>query len=155
MVCLSASSDRRCWSAPDQPSAANSLPADGAADGAADPAPSPPPPPPLTWAEFERVEIRVGTIRAAEPTPGARKPAYRLRVDFGPEAGERTSSAQITTHYTADRLIGRQVIAVLNFPPKQIGKTVSTCLVLGLPDGAGGVVLLGPDQPVPNGGRLF
>jgi len=106
-------------------------------------------------ADFARIDIRVGTVVAAETFPEARKPAYRLRVDFGPEIGVRSSSAQITDHYRPDELIGRQVAAVVNFPPRRIAGFVSEVLILGLPDGAGGVVLLAPDRKVPDGGRLY
>jgi tRNA-binding protein len=97
----------------------------------------------------------VGRITRAEPFPEARKPALKLWVDFGPEIGEKRSSAQITRHYTPDQIVGRQVLAVVNFPPRQIGKVMSEVLVLGVPDAAGEVVLIGPDQAVPLGGRLF
>lgn len=109
----------------------------------------------ISFDDFLRVDIRVGTVVAAEEFPEARKPAYKLRVDFGPGIGERKSSAQITTHYTPDSLVGRQVAAVVNFPPRQIGKFVSEVLVLGFPDVDGEVVLIGPSLPVPNGGRMF
>lgn len=105
--------------------------------------------------DFLKVDVRVGTITAAEPFPEARKPAYKLTVDFGPEIGTRRSSAQITRHYQPDQLVGRQVVAVVNFPPKQIGKFMSQCLCLGVPDADGEVVLLSPDQPVPDGGRMY
>ncbi|HEY0834928.1 MAG TPA: tRNA-binding protein [Azospirillum sp.] len=105
--------------------------------------------------DFLKVDVRVGTIVAAEPYPEARKPAIKLTVDFGPDVGTRRSSAQVTRHYVPGQLIGRQVLAVVNFPPKQIGKFISECLVLGVPDGEGEVVLIRPDQPVPNGGRLY
>jgi len=108
----------------------------------------------ITYDDFLKVDIRVGRVLEAEPLAGARKPAIRMRVDFGPEIGERKTSAQITEHYAPDALIGRQVIAVINFPPKQIGKFMSECLVLGLSDAEGKVVLLGPDQPVPLGSRM-
>jgi tRNA-binding protein len=110
---------------------------------------------PIVFADFERVDIRVGTIVAAEPFPEARKPAIKLRIDFGEAIGVKRSSAQITEHYTPDTLIGRQVAAVVNFPPRQIGKFLSEVLTLGFPDAEGKVVLIGPDLPVPNGGKLF
>lgn len=109
----------------------------------------------ISFDDFLRLDIRVGTVVAAEEFPEARKPAYKLRVDFGPEIGERKSSAQITTHYTPASLVGRQVAAVVNFPPRQIGKFMSEVLVLGFPDAEGEVVLIGPSLPVPNGGRMF
>ena len=110
---------------------------------------------PISWADFEKVELRVGRIVAAEPFPEARKPAYVLRVDFGAEIGARRSSAQLTRRYQPSELVGRLVVAVVNFPPKQIGKFMSEVLVLGFPDGNGSVVLVVPDKPVPNGGKLF
>lgn len=109
----------------------------------------------ITYDDFARVDIRVGRITRAEPFPEARKPAIKLWVDFGGEIGEKRSSAQITRHYTPESLIGRQVMAVVNFPPRQIGKVMSEVLVLGVPDAAGEVVLLSPDQDVPLGGRMF
>ena len=109
----------------------------------------------ITYADFEAVDIRVGTITRAEPFPEARKPAIKLWVDFGGDIGERRSSAQITRHYTPDALIGTQVLAVVNFPPRQIGKVMSEVLVLGMPDADGEVVLVRPDLPVPDGGKLF
>ncbi len=109
----------------------------------------------ISYADFTKVEVRVGTVVAAEPFPEARHPAYRLRVDFGPEIGVKKTSAQLTAHYRPADLVGRQVAAVVNFPPKQIGKSMSEVLVLGFPDEAGEVVLIQPDQRVPNGGRLF
>jgi tRNA-binding protein len=110
---------------------------------------------PITYDDFRKVDIRVGTIVAVEPYPEARKPAFKLSVDFGPAIGVKRSSAQVTKHYAIDRLVGRQVAAVVNFPPKQIGKFMSEVLVLGFPDAAGEVVMIGPDQAVPNGGRLY
>jgi tRNA-binding protein len=109
----------------------------------------------ISFDDFARIDIRVGTITAVEPYPEARKPAYKLTVDFGPEIGTRRSSAQITRHYEIDSLVGRQVAAVINFPPKQIGKFRSEVLVLGFPDASGEVVLIQPERQVPNGGRLF
>jgi tRNA-binding protein len=105
--------------------------------------------------DFEALDIRVGTITDAQPFPQARKPAYRLTIDFGGEIGSKRSSAQITTHYTAEALLGRQVMAVVNFPPRQIGPFISEVLTLGVPDANGAVVLLKPDLAVPNGGRMF
>ena len=109
----------------------------------------------ISYDDFARIDIRVGTITAVEPYPEARKPAYKLTVDFGPEIGTRRSSAQITRHYAIESLVGRQVAAVINFPPKQIGKFRSEVLVLGFPDASGEVVLIQPERQVPNGGRLF
>jgi tRNA-binding protein len=109
----------------------------------------------ITYADFERVDIRVGTIIEALPFPEARKPAIKLRVDFGPEIGVKKSSAQITVHYQSETLVGRQVAAVVNFPPRQIGKWLSEVLVLGFPDADEAVVLVSPTVPVPNGGKLF
>lgn len=109
----------------------------------------------ITYDEFEKVDIRVGRITRAEPFPEARKPAYKLWVDFGPEIGEKRSSAQITKHYTLEELVGRQVLGVINFPPRQIGPVLSEVLVLGLPDEEGAVVLIGPGHDVPLGGKLF
>ena len=109
----------------------------------------------ITYDDFQAVDVRVGTITRTEPYPEARKPAIKLWVDFGPEIGEKRSSAQITVHYKPEELIGKQVLAVVNFPPRQIGKFISEVLVLGLPDAAGEVVLIGPDQSVPIGGKMF
>lgn len=108
-----------------------------------------------TFDDFLKIDVRVGTIVAAELFPEARKPAYKLRVDFGAEIGIKRSSAQITEHYTPNELIGRQVAAVVNFPPRQIGPVRSEVLVLGFPDPNGKVCLVGVDPAVPNGGRLF
>jgi tRNA-binding protein len=110
---------------------------------------------PISYADFERVDIRVGTVLAAEPNPRAKKPAYVLVIDFGPAIGLKKTSAQLTVHYRAEALVGRQVAAVVNFPPKQIGPVLSEVLVLGFPDAEGAVVLVGVDRPVPNGSRLF
>lgn len=109
----------------------------------------------ITYGDFEKVDIRVGTIVAVEPFPEARKPAYKLRIDFGTEIGIKKSSAQITVHYKAEELVGRQVAAVVNFPPRQIGPFMSEVLTLGFPDANGAVVLICPSVPVPNGGKLF
>ena len=109
----------------------------------------------ISYADFKKVDIRVGVITRAEPFPEARKPAIKLWVDFGPEIGEKRSSAQITTHYTPEGLIGRQVLAVVNFPPRQIGKVMSEVLMLGVPDAAGEIVLISPGHDVPLGGKLF
>ena len=109
----------------------------------------------ITYDDFAQVDIRVGRITRAEPFPEARKPAIKLWIDFGGDIGEKRSSAQITRYYTPETLIGRQVLAVVNFPPRQIGKVLSEVLVLGVPDKAGEVVLLTPDQPVPIGGKMF
>jgi tRNA-binding protein len=109
----------------------------------------------ITYDDFAKVDIRVGTIVGAEPFPEARKPAIKLRVNFGPEVGVRKSSAQIAVHYKPDELIGKQVAAVVNFPPRQIGPFMSEVLVLGFPDATGAVVLFSPDFKVPDGGKLF
>jgi len=111
--------------------------------------------PQIAFDDFLKVDIRVGTVVAAEPFPQARKPSVKLTIDFGPTIGRKRSSAQITTHYTIDELVGRKVAAVVNFPPRQIGPFLSEVLTLGFPDEAGEVVLIGPDRPVPDGGRLF
>ncbi len=109
----------------------------------------------ITYGDFERVDIRVGTIIEAETFPEARKPAYKLRIDFGPEIGIKRSSAQITVHYTPETLIGRQVLAVVNFPPRQIGPVRSEVLTLGFEDGSGAIVLAAVTQPVPNGKKMM
>lgn len=113
------------------------------------------PAPQITYDDFLKVDIRLGRITRAEPYPEARKPALKLWLDFGPEIGEKRSSAQITRHYRPEELVGRQVLAVVNFPPRQIGKLRSEVLVLGVPDAEGEVVLIGPGHEVPLGGRLF
>ncbi len=112
-------------------------------------------PAPLSYAEFERVDIRVGRIVDVQDFPEARKPAYRLRIDFGPELGIRKSSAQVTKHYVKGDLVNRLVVAVVNFPPRQIGPFMSEVLTLGVPDAEGAVVLLTPERDVPLGGRMF
>jgi tRNA-binding protein len=109
----------------------------------------------ITYADFERVDIRVGTIIEANPFPEARKPAVKLLIDFGPEIGVKKSSAQITGHYTLESLIGRQVLGVVNFPPRQIGPFRSEILTLGFEDEAGAIVLAATDKPVPNGKKLM
>ncbi len=108
----------------------------------------------ITYDDFLAVDIRVGTVTRAEPFPEARKPAIKLWVDFGPELGEKKSSAQITAHYSPETLVGRQVMAVVNFPPRQIGPMRSEVLVLGLSDSGGDIILIGPDHPIPNGERM-
>lgn len=108
---------------------------------------------PLTWPDFEKVHLCVGTVLSAEDLPNARKPAYVLTIDFGPQ-GVKRSSAQITVHYTKEELIGRQVVAVINFPAKQIGGMMSECLVTGFPDANGDIVLTSVERPLPNGARL-
>ena len=111
--------------------------------------------PQITFDDFLKVDIRVGVIVAAEPFPEARKPAIKLRIDFGAEIGEKKSSAQLTKHYSPEALIGKRVLAVVNFPPRQIGKFMSEVLTLGVPDDEGAVVLITPDLATPIGGRLF
>ncbi len=115
----------------------------------------PTPAPTIAFDDFLKVDIRVGTVVEAEPYPEARKPAIKLRIDFGPQIGIKRSSAQITKHYAPETLVGRQVLAVVNFPPRQIGKFMSEVLTLGAPDEAGEVVLLAPTIDVPDGGRMF
>jgi tRNA-binding protein len=111
--------------------------------------------PQITMEDFLRVDIRVGRIVGAEPFPQARKPAFKLVIDFGPEIGTKRSSAQVTVNHRLEDLIGRQVLAVVNFPPRQIGPFVSEVLTLGVPDADGAVMLIGPDREVPIGGRLY
>lgn len=110
---------------------------------------------PISFDQFLKVDIRVGTVVEAEPYPEARKPSLKLKIDFGPEIGIKKSAAQITSYYQPEALIGRQVAAVVNFPPRQIGKFISEVLTLGFPSQEGEVVLLSPERAVPNGGRLF
>ena len=109
----------------------------------------------ISFDEFLKVDVRVGTIVGVDPFPEARKPAFKLKIDFGPEIGVKKSSAQVTKHYTPGTLMGRQVAAVVNFPPRQIGPFMSEVLTLGFPDGEGEVVLLAVERPVPNGGRMY
>lgn len=109
----------------------------------------------ITYDDFAKVDIRVGRVIDVQPFPQARKPAYKLWVDYGPEVGVKKSSVQITVHYRPEDLLGRQVLGVVNFPPRQIGPFLSEALVLGLPDENGAVVLIGPGQEVPIGGKMF
>ena len=109
----------------------------------------------ITFDDFLKVDVRIGTIVGAEAFPEARKPAFKLKIDFGPAIGVKKSSAQIVDRYTLDELVGRQVAAVVNFPPRQIGKFLSDVLTLGFADESGAVILFAPDVPVPNGSRLF
>jgi tRNA-binding protein len=109
----------------------------------------------IGYDDFARVDIRIGTVLSAAPNPAARRPAYVLEIDFGPEIGRKRASAQLTELYTPERMVGRQVAAVVNFPPKQIARTISEVLVLGFPDAEGRVVLIGVDHSVPNGARMF
>ena len=113
------------------------------------------PTPQISFDQFLAVDIRVGTIVKAEPFPEARKPALKLLIDFGPAIGVKKSSAQLTKYYRPETLVGRQVAAVVNFPPRQIGPLMSEVLTLGFPDAEGAVVLIGPERPVPDGGRMF
>ncbi len=108
----------------------------------------------ISFDDFLKVDIRVGEVVRAEPYPEARKPAIKMWIDFGDEIGEKKTSAQVTAHYTPETLVGKQVLAVVNFPPRQIGRFMSEVLVLGLPDAAGEIQLIGPDGPVPLGGRM-
>ncbi|MBV8769633.1 MAG: tRNA-binding protein [Hyphomicrobiales bacterium] len=113
------------------------------------------PSPAIAYADFAKVDIRAGTIVKAEPFPQARKPAFKLAIDFGEAIGIKKSSAQITVNHKLEELVGRQVLAVVNFPPRQIGPFMSEVLTLGLPDASGEVMLIGPDRQVPNGARMF
>ncbi len=108
----------------------------------------------ITFDTFRKVDIRMGTILEAAPLEGARKPAIRMQIDFGPGVGVKKSSAQVTVHYSPDELVGKQVAAVVNFPPRQIGKFMSEVLTLGFADDAGAIIMFSPDKPVPNGARL-
>lgn len=116
--------------------------------------PDKPPADEITFDDFLKVDIRIGTVIEVQPFPEARKPALKLRIDFGPGVGIKKSSAQITAHYDPDALVGRQVMAVVNFPPRQIGPFMSEVLTLGFADGKGEIVLLTPDRPLPDGARL-
>jgi tRNA-binding protein len=109
----------------------------------------------ITWSEFEKVDVRVGRVVRVDDFPEARKPAWKLTIDFGPTIGQKRSSAQLKALYTREELLGRLVLAVVNFPPRQIGPFMSECLTLGLPDEQGSVVLIGPDRDLPLGGKLF
>jgi tRNA-binding protein len=111
--------------------------------------------PEIAFDDFLKMDVRVGTVTVCETFPEARKPALKLTIDFGPEIGTRRSSAQIARHYRPEELVGKQVVAVVNFPPRQIGKFMSQVLTLGVPDESGEVVLLHPSRPTPNGGRMF
>jgi len=111
--------------------------------------------PAIGFDDFLKVDIRVGTVVDAQPFPEARKPAFKLKIDFGPQIGVKLSSAQITVHYTPEALVGRKVAAVVNFPPRQIGKFMSQVLTLGFPDAEGAIVLVQPERHVPDGARLF
>ncbi len=111
--------------------------------------------PAIAYDDFRKVDVRVGTVVAVDAFPEARRPSFKLRIDFGPAIGIRQSAAQLVANYRPEQLVGRQVAAVVNFPPKQIGRFMSEVLVLGFPDGHGEVTLVGPDRPVPNGGRLY
>jgi tRNA-binding protein len=121
----------------------------------ADSKPAPQISPKIVFDDFQKVDVRVGTIVEAKTFPEARKPAYQLLIDFGPVIGTKKSSAQITKNYTLEELVGRQVAAVVNFPPRQIGPMMSEVLTLGFPDEHGEVVLIGPSKKIPNGGRLY